>query len=148
MATKSQPGLSSQAVVIYDGQCRFCIGQIANLRRLDLFHQLRFVSLHEPSVAQEYPDLSHAQLMEQMWLVAPSGKRFAGAYALRYLTRSLPLLWPLAPAMHIPGLMPLWNWMYRSIAQRRYKIAGRDCPDGSCSLHAPGPENSDPVPKN
>ena len=68
MATNSEPKASSQAVVLYDGQCRFCIGQIANLRRLDLFHRLRFVSLHEASVAQDYPDLSHEQLMEQMWL--------------------------------------------------------------------------------
>ena len=92
MATNSEPKASSQAVVLYDGQCRFCIGQIANLRRLDFFHRLRFVSLHEASVALEYPDLSHEQLMEQMWLVTPKGDRYAGAYALRYLTRFLPAL--------------------------------------------------------
>ena len=140
MATNSEPKASSQAVVLYDGQCRFCIGQISNLRRLDLFHRLRFVSLHEACVAQDYPDLSHEQLMEQMWLVTPKGDRYGGAYALRYLTRFLPALWPLAPAMHLPGLMPFWNWMYRSIAQRRYKIAGRECPDGSCALHAQAPK--------
>lgn len=140
MAAISEPQSSSQAVVLYDGQCRFCRGQISNLRRLDWFHRLRFVSLHEDSVALDYPDLSHEQLMEQMWIVTPNRERYGGAYALRYLTRFLPSLWLLAPAMHLPGLMPFWNRMYRWIAQRRYKIAGRECPDGSCALHAQTPK--------
>jgi predicted DCC family thiol-disulfide oxidoreductase YuxK len=127
---------AGRAVVLYDGQCNFCLGQIANLRRIDIFHRLRFVSLHDPSVADSYPDLTHQQLMREMWVVTSSGKRYAGAYALRYLTRVLPLLWPLAPVMHIPFSMPLWSWVYREIAKRRYRIAGRHCTQGTCSLHA------------
>lgn len=126
----------TKAVVLYDGQCNFCISQIANIRRFDLWNRLQFVSLHDPIVSKHYPDLSYEQLMEQMWVVAPSGQRFAGAYSLRYLTRALPMLWPLAPAMHLPGLMPFWCWIYRWIAKRRYKIAGRNCSEGTCSLHA------------
>lgn len=124
----------THAVVLYDGQCNFCVGQIQHLRRLDSHNRLRFVSLHDPQVAIDYPDLSHDQLMSQMWVVDPQGKRYGGAYALRYLTRVLPLLWPLAPLMHFPGLMPLWSWAYRLIAKRRYRIAGRNCDTGTCSV--------------
>ena len=121
--------------VLYDGQCRFCIRQIANLRRFDGGGRLRFISLHDPSVAIDYPDLTKEQLMEEMWVVTQAGERFGGAYAVRYLTKRLPLLWPLYPWMRIPFSMPIWCWMYRQIAKRRYRIAGRDCQDGSCSLH-------------
>jgi hypothetical protein len=38
--------------------------------------------------------------------------------------------------MHIPGLMPLWSYLYRAVAKRRYQIAGRDCSEGTCSIHA------------
>lgn len=124
-----------QDVVLYDGECKFCIGQIAHLRRWDTRGRLRFVSLHEPQVATDYPDLSHDQLMEQMWVVDSRGGRHGGAYALRYLSRALPWLWPLAPMLHFPGMMPVWSWMYRKIANRRYQIAGRHCDDGTCSLH-------------
>lgn len=125
-----------KAIVLYDGHCNFCIGQVENLKRLDFTHRLQPVSLHEPIVSEHFPDLTHDQLMEQMWVIAPSGKRYAGAYSLRYLSRIMPMLWPIAPALHIPGLMPLWSFFYKAVAKRRYQIAGRNCPDGTCSIHA------------
>lgn len=124
-----------QDVVLYDGQCNFCTSQINNLRRFDGKDRLAFVSLHHPDVAINYPDLSIEQLMEQMWVISPAGNRYGGADAVRYLTRRLPILWLLAPVMHIPGSMPLWRFAYRQVAKRRYKIAGRNCDGGTCSLH-------------
>jgi predicted DCC family thiol-disulfide oxidoreductase YuxK len=39
-------------VVIFDGQCRFCQGQVRNLRRLDWGgKRLSFLSLHIPGTA-------------------------------------------------------------------------------------------------
>jgi predicted DCC family thiol-disulfide oxidoreductase YuxK len=129
-------GAMDQSVVLYDGRCAFCTDQIAHLRRLDTRGKLRFLSLHDPQVAIQFPDLSHDQLMAQMWIVDPRGGRHGGAYALRFLSRTLPLLWPLAPLLHVPGMMPLWSWMYRQVAQRRYRIAGRRCDGDTCSLHS------------
>jgi predicted DCC family thiol-disulfide oxidoreductase YuxK len=128
-------GFGNAPMVIYDGQCNFCIAQINNLKRLDLRRTLQFVSLHDPLVARACPDLTYEQLMEEMWVVTPDGAKFGGADALRYLSRKLPLLWPLAPLLHIPGSRPIWVWMYRKVAQRRYAIAGKNCNEGTCSLH-------------
>lgn len=133
------------SIVLYDGQCNFCVSQIAHLRRFDTPGRLRFVSLHEPNVAVDYPDLSREQLMEQMWVIDPQGGRHGGAYALRYLSRILPLLWPIAPLLHVPGMMPVWSWLYRQVANRRYAIAGKNCEGGTCSLHgakSTGPSKS------
>jgi predicted DCC family thiol-disulfide oxidoreductase YuxK len=132
MLSHSQP----QDTVLFDGHCNFCRSQIAILRRLDGRGRLHFVSLHEPEVAQLYPDLSMQELMEQMWIVSSKGKRYGGAYAVRYLTTRLPILWLAAPVMHFPGSMILWNFLYRTIATMRYRIAGRNCdPSGTCALH-------------
>ena len=130
-----QGAFRGSPTVIYDGQCNFCISQISNLKRLDLWRTLQFVSLHDPLVASACPDLSYEQLMEEMWVVTPEGSKFGGADALRCLSRKLPLLWPLAPLLHIPASRPLWAWMYRKVAQRRYAIAGKNCSEGTCSLH-------------
>jgi predicted DCC family thiol-disulfide oxidoreductase YuxK len=125
----------NQDVVLYDGECNFCIRQIEHLRRLDGKNRLRFVSLHDPQVMLDYPDLSRQELMDQMWVVDSKGGRHGGAAALRYLSLVLPLLWPLAPLLHLPGTMPIWSWLYRQVANRRYRIAGRNCDEGTCSLH-------------
>ena len=123
----------AQTVVLYDGTCRFCRSQIAILRRLDLFGSLRFVSLHEPSVAVDFPELDHDALMDRMHVVDRAGQVRDGAEAVRYLSRHLVMLWPLAVLLHIPGTMPLWQRLYRLVARNRYRLAGT-CDDGTCRV--------------
>jgi predicted DCC family thiol-disulfide oxidoreductase YuxK len=53
--------------------------------------------------------------------------------AVRYLSRRLPLLWPLAVPLHVPGSLPIWERLYRFIARNRYRIAG-SCEEGTCRL--------------
>ena len=128
----------SADIVIYDGHCKFCTGQVQNLARWDRSgKRLAFLSLHDPEVARRFPDLTYDQLMEEMYLVDRRGRRFAGADAFRYLTTRLPLLYPLAPVMHIPFTRPLWRWGYKQVAKRRYRLMGKtgECDDGACAVH-------------
>jgi predicted DCC family thiol-disulfide oxidoreductase YuxK len=125
--------LPEQVLVLYDGECRFCRGQIAMLRRCDLFGRLRFLSLHDPSVAADFPELSRDALLERMHVIDRTGGVRDGAESVRYLSRLLPPLWPLAVLLHVPGSLPLWRWIYACIARNRYRIAG-SCSDGSCRV--------------
>jgi predicted DCC family thiol-disulfide oxidoreductase YuxK len=132
-------------VVIYDGDCNFCIGQVKNLRRLDCCGgRLSYLSLHDPRVKDRYPDLTHDQLMAQMYIVDQQGRRHGGGDAVRYLSRRLPLLWIFAPILHLPGTANLWRWGYHQIAKRRYKLAGKksngpSCESDSCAVHLGDP---------
>lgn len=119
--------------VLYDGQCRFCRGQIALLRRLDLAGSLEFTSLHDPEVAKEFPEIPRESLLEEMVIVDRRGRAWHGAGAVRYLARRLPILWPVAVPLHVPGSMPVWQWLYRLVARNRYRIAGA-CDDGTCRI--------------
>ncbi|MCA9101391.1 MAG: DUF393 domain-containing protein [Pirellulales bacterium] len=127
-------------VLIFDGQCGFCRGQVARLARWDRGDRLAFLSLHDPRVAERYPDLSREELLKAMYLVTPEGERYRGAEVGRYLSRRLPRLWLLAPLLHIPGSMPCWQWMYDQVARRRYLLGGRvadenACESGTCRIH-------------
>jgi predicted DCC family thiol-disulfide oxidoreductase YuxK len=122
-----------RATVLFDGQCRFCRSQIGLLRRLDLGNRLSFVSLHDPSVGRDFPEIPAVLLHEQMYVVDPEGRARGGAEAVRYLSRRLPLLWPAALLLHLPCSLPVWQWLYAWIAKRRLLIAG-SCSDGSCRL--------------
>lgn len=122
-------------VLIYDGHCRFCTAQVNRIHRWDLRGKVAFLSLHDPIVQQRYPDLTHAQLMEEMVLIDQSGKHFGGARAFRYLTRIVPGFYPLAPIMHIPFSLPIWSWFYRQVAKHRYRFGKVEDCEGSCEVH-------------
>ncbi|OUT62357.1 MAG: hypothetical protein CBB71_02075 [Rhodopirellula sp. TMED11] len=140
----SHPG---RDVVIFDGQCNFCIGQVSNLRRLDrLGRRLSFLSLHDPRVGERYPELTQDDLMRQMYVVdgrpevdTPADAH-GGGDAIRYLSRRLPLLWPVMPLLHLPGTAGLIRWAYKQVAKRRYQIAGKRsdgpvCDSDGCAIH-------------
>ena len=126
-------------VVIYEGHCKFCTGQVKNLARWDTRGRLAFLSLHDAEVPRRFPDLTHDQLMEQMYVVDQKGNRYGGAAAFRYLTRRLPRLYLLAPLMHLPFTLPIWQWGYKLVARNRYlfgKLSDNDtCDDGACKVH-------------
>lgn len=127
--------LPGSDLVIWDGECNFCRSQVERLNKWDS-GKLSYISLHDPRVAELCPDLTHQQLMDQMWvLTSDRTSKFGGADAARYLSRRLPKLWWLFPLLHLPATMPLWRWIYRQIAKRRYKISGRNCDSGTCKIH-------------
>jgi predicted DCC family thiol-disulfide oxidoreductase YuxK len=129
-------------VVIWDGQCNFCRRQVTRLRWFDGRSRLSYISLHDPRVASRYPELSYQQLMDQLWVVTRENQKYGGADAFRFLSRYLPRMYWLAPLMHIPGMMPTWRWLYATVARRRYAIAGKNCSEGTCHLHATPAKNA------
>lgn len=136
----SPTDLPEADVVIYDGHCKFCLAQVKRLNWWDGKNRLCYVSLHDDFVKENYPELSYEQLMEQMYVVERStGAARGGARAIRYLSRRLPKLWLAMPFLHIPLTLPIWQWMYRQVAKRRYQIAGKNqesnCEDEACKVH-------------
>ena len=77
-----------------------------------------------------------ASAADDMYVIDREGEPHRGAAALKYLSRHLRPLWPLAPLLHIPGTLPIWQWCYQQIARRRY-LWGRadECDSGSCRVH-------------
>lgn len=126
--------LPGRDVVIFDGECRFCTAQVKALAKFDRGGRLSFLSLHDPRALSLVPDLTHDDLMDQLYVVTASGRRFGGPHAVRYFTRRLPALWLAAPFLHFPGSLPLWRFLYRQLARRRYWFGRVDCEGGTCRL--------------
>ncbi len=123
-------------VVIFDGNCRICTGQIRRIARWDGGRRLAFLSLHDEKVAAGYPDLSHEALMRDIYVIDRQGGRHRGAAGFRYLSRRLPRLWWLAPLMYVPFSLPLWQFLYRQVANRRYRFGKvESCDDDGCAVH-------------
>ena len=121
-------------VVIYDGECGICTAQIGRLPWWDCQDKLAYLSLHDPQVAENWPELSHERLMQEMCIIDARGRQHWGAEAIRYLSRRLRRLWWATPFLYFPGSMLLWRPLYRWIAQNRYRLSGK-CEKGSCEIH-------------
>jgi predicted DCC family thiol-disulfide oxidoreductase YuxK len=124
-------------IVIFDGNCRICTAQIRKLAWWDCQGKLAYLSLHDPDVARRFPDLTYDMLMAQMYVVDRQGRRYGGAAAIRYLSRRLRRLWWLAPVLHFPGSLPVWQWLYQQVAKRRYRFGTvTECDGDACRLHS------------
>jgi predicted DCC family thiol-disulfide oxidoreductase YuxK len=122
-------------VVLYDGDCGICTAQVGKLPWWDCQGHLAYLSLHDPQVAQRWPDLSAERLMQEMCIVDARGRRHWGPAAIRYLSLRLRRLWWALPVLYFPGSMLLWRPLYRWIAKNRYRLSGTACDDGTCRLH-------------
>lgn len=124
-------------IVIYDGDCKFCQRQVKSLNWFTK-GRLAFISLHDARSATLFPELTHEQMMQRMYVVTPAGQYYGGASGVRYLSTKHTRLWLLAPLLHIPLSMPLWEYLYNVVAKNRYRLAGKnsdDCADGKCDVH-------------
>lgn len=121
-----------QSVVVYDGECAFCLRQISRIRRKDTHGRFAFVSKQTPGIEDRFPQLAQSDFNTGMRLIAPDGRIFVGADAVYHIARDLPFLRRVAWLYRVPGLQKLARWAYAWVAARRYRLA-KTCEDGECS---------------
>ena len=130
-ATDPFPG---KGVVLFDGNCPLCRRSVAVLRRLDwlgvlAYHSARDADHLPPSGAPLNPD----RLLEEMHVLTPDRRcAYAGFQAFRWMAWRLPLLWPVAPLLYLPGVPWLGNRIYRWVARNRLNLI--PCKDGVCQV--------------
>ena len=132
---------ASKAIVLFDGDCAFCQRSVRILKSLDWFKRLTCQNAREqerwPAAAEP---LSLPKMLDEMHLVTPDRqKTYAGFSAFRWMAWRLPLTLPLAPFLHLPGILWLGNRVYRWIAKNRYNLL--PCHDGVCQVPLKKPGN-------
>src|SRR5437868_12904764 len=100
-----------KATVLYDGQCGFCQRSVAILKKLDWLKKLRYQDARQiEQLPKTDPPLDPARLLDEMHLVPSSGHPvYHGFSAFRWMSWRLPLCWPLAPFLYLPGVPWLGN---------------------------------------
>ena len=134
--TKENRQSNPKDIVIYDGECNFCIFQIEKIKLLDRSgERFQFLSLHDSAARQHCPDLTTEMLMKEMYVIDTRGSYHAGPQAVRYIAAKLPLLWIFLPILHFKPTYLLISHFYRLVAANRYRISGRSCTSNNCKLH-------------
>lgn len=131
-----------RATLLFDGQCGFCQASVKRLLALDLFGYLNPVDFHTvPNVAALHPRLSPERCKSRMQLIEPKGRLSEGFFSVRNMSLRMPLLWPLAPLLWLPGMGRLGQRAYDWVAARRFLFHRRPaCATNQCTVieHATG----------
>ena len=126
---------SNQNILIYDGRCNFCIGQVERLKKISGTSFAAESFQDNPKLFERFPKLSYDECMKEIKLVRSNGEILGGAQAIFYTLGFNPLLRPLRWLYLIPGIQQIMNWGYQTVAKNRYKIQGKSCPSGTCDIH-------------
>lgn len=137
VTTQASPTSASprqRALLLFDGQCPFCLKSVGVLRRLDWLGKVQFQNAREQErVPRLTPPLSPERLLEEMHLVTADQKQvYHGFGAFRWLAWRLPLFWLIAPVLYVPGIPWLGQRIYLWIARHRFQLV--PCKHGVCRL--------------
>lgn len=107
--------------LFYDGECLFCLGSLRRLLVMDLLGEITPVNYHELEDLKAYhPDLDKEACHREIHWLDRNGRVYKGFFAFRRLAGRLPMLWPLLPALYLPGMGRLGPKAYRWVADNRY----------------------------
>ena len=122
-----------RSVVVYDGECSFCLKQVGRMKRRDTAGVFEYVPRQSEGLMQRFPKLAEGDFNSGMRLANPDGSIDVGADAVYQIARRLSG-WKLVAWLY---RVPVLNWISRSgygwIAKHRYQLAKR-CESGVCEV--------------
>ena len=127
-------------LVIYDGQCRFCVAQAERLQRIAR-GRIRLRPCGD-EVERDYPGVTTPDCLREMKFIAADGRVSGGADAVVLSLvqgRSFGAL--LLPLYRLGIIRGVARIAYRFIARNRYRFFGRTgaaCDNDRCAIHMRG----------
>lgn len=110
--------------VLFDDRCGKCRRFIRLSGVLDLARRIEPIGLSDPRVGREFGHFDRDALNYEMHVIDGHGRVFRGFYAIRRIAREVPLMWPLAALLFIPGVSAAGEPIYAWIARTRYGSGG------------------------
>jgi predicted DCC family thiol-disulfide oxidoreductase YuxK len=122
--TEITENLKVDGWVLYDADCRICLGLAQRFQKLLAGRRLALLPLQTPWVKARL-HLPEAQLLVEMRLLRPDGSYAGGADALLEISRHFWWAWPLGQIGRAPFINQLLRAGYQWIAENRNCVAGK-----------------------
>jgi len=125
---------AKQALLIYDGHCKFCINSVRKLKVMDLFETLKPVDFQViKDIKLLHPELTSELTMSQLYLIETDGQLYGGYHVMRRICWTMPMLYPFIPIIYFPGMGIMGPIIYKFIAKNRYLLHGHPtCQNNAC----------------
>ena len=110
-------------IVLYDGDCSLCTFQMRVITWLDWFNAVSLLPIADPRAATLAPQLTREELLEAIHCLTRDGQIHRGARCLRFIGLRMPLAFPFALLLWIPGVIYLAEIGYRWISRNRHLLS-------------------------
>jgi predicted DCC family thiol-disulfide oxidoreductase YuxK len=118
-------------IVLYDPKCKFCLGSIATLRRLDNDQRTKPMPVSSAPVSN-MPELSNAEVRRRLHIICPSGEIKSGFAAVIELAGLFPATRLLARVAAYTPFFAVGSALYEWVANHRYLFG--TCENDHCGL--------------
>ncbi len=112
-----------QHLVLYDDECPLCTFQMKVLTWLDWLNVAALVPLSSERAREVAPQLDRETLLAAMHVVTTDGRIYRGARCIRFLSLRMPLLFPLALFLWVPGVIWIAEQVYQLVANNRHMLS-------------------------
>ncbi len=123
-----------QSVVVYDGECRFCLWSVRRIQKLDQRRQFAYVPRQAPGLEEKYPLLASSDFNTGMRLIADTDRIYVGADAVYQIYRRMPPFHWVAWLYRVPVLQSVFRVGYAVIAKYRHLLGAVPCDTSACDL--------------
>lgn len=111
--------MTSQPVLIYDGDCPLCRASIDWIRQRERAPGFETITCQSEERAERFPELPEEECMRAVQLIEVDGERYSGADALpKVLLRLRAWRWA-AWAFRLPLISHAAPWCYAYVARNR-----------------------------
>ena len=124
-------GAPDRPVVVYDGECPFCLKHVDRMQRRDPNKVFEYQPRQASGLEDRFPILAEGDFNSGMRLIHPDGSVSVGADAIYNIARQLKGWKYLAWMYRIPVLNTVCRASYAWIARNRYRFA-KKCEDEVC----------------
>ncbi|QDI90535.1 DUF393 domain-containing protein [Salicibibacter halophilus] len=112
-------------VVFYDGECPLCRAVKRVLGKLDWRDAIHWHAVQEISAATLEKANAYKNMYDEIYMLTPDKQVLTGFNTVRKLLVLLPLTFPVAVLMYVPGAGLIGGPVYRFFSSRRYQWFGR-----------------------
>jgi predicted DCC family thiol-disulfide oxidoreductase YuxK len=110
-------------IVLYDDQCSLCTFQMRVVTWLDWFNTVSLLPISNPRAAEVAPAITREALLEAIHCVAKNGCIHRGARCIRFIGMRMPLGFPIALILWLPGVIVVAEKMYQWISRNRHLLS-------------------------
>jgi predicted DCC family thiol-disulfide oxidoreductase YuxK len=125
--------LKRTPVIVYDGECRFCIRQIERIKSFDQAEQFEYVPRQAVGIEERFPILAQSDFNTGMRFISIDGKVDVGADAVYQIFKRLPGFATIAWIYRLPICKQVARLAYAWVAANRKKL-GQSCDAGACKI--------------